>query len=340
MALIELTPAQLYRNCDLSESGFGNTAELEPLQQPLGQSRALDALEFGVDIQRRGFNIFAFGPSGLGKHQLVRDVLGKQSTNGWVQYDWCYVSNFSDPAKPRLLQLPAGVGSELEQDMLQLIEDLLTSLPSTFHSEDYRNRRQDIEGEMMERYEEAFSTLGARARERDVALLRTPAGYTLAPIIDEKVITPEQFAKLSEEEQKKLQEVIAELQADLQQVVSQLPMMKREASHRIKDLNREITQLAVEQFIAWLDKKYAEYPSIVDYLTQVKNFAIENAEEFLPEEEGAENEHVKQQAKNYAAFRVNVLVDNTGATGQPVIYEENPTYQNLIGRVEYVWALY
>jgi lon-related putative ATP-dependent protease len=336
MALIELSTAQLYRSCDLEAAGFGNTAELEPLQQPLGQSRALDALEFGVDIQRRGFNIFAFGPSGLGKHQLVRDVLGKQSTNGWVQYDWCYVSNFTDPAKPRLLQLPAGLGKELEQDMLQLVEDLLTSLPSTFHSEDYRNRRQEIEGEMMERYEEAFSALGASAKERDIALLRTPAGYTLAPIIDEKVITPEQFSELSEAEQKKLQEVIAELQVELQQVVSQLPMMKREASHRIKDLNREITQLTVEQFIAWLEKKYGEYPLIVDYLTQVKTFSIENAEEFLPEEEGAENEHVKQQAKGYAAFRVNVLVDNTGATGQPVIYEENPTYQNLIGRVEYV----
>ncbi len=336
MALTELLPDHLYRSCNLEASGFNTTGDLEPLQQPLGQARALDALEFGVEIQRRGFNIFAFGPSGLGKHEVVREVLKKQGDNGCVRFDWCYVSNFSDLDKPRLLQLPSGVGSQLADDMLQLVEDLLTSLPSTFHSEDYRNRRQDIETEMTERQEAAFSELGTRAKERHVALVRTPAGYTLAPMVEDKVITPEKFSEFSEAEQEKIQEVIAELQSALKEVVSQLPMIKREASHRIKALNQEITQLTVEQFVAWLENKYLEYPQILDYVREVKTFAIENAEDFLPEEDGTEIEHVKQQAKSYSAYRVNVLVDNAEASGKPVVYEENPTYQNLIGRVEYV----
>jgi len=336
MALTQLLPDQLYRTCNLEAADFSTTDDLEPLQQPLGQARALDALEFGVDIQRHGFNIFAFGPNGLGKHQLVREVLQKQSTNGYVQYDWCYVSNFSDPGKPHLLQLPSGLGTQLADDMLQLVEDLLTSLPSTFHSEDYRNRRQDIETQMTERYEAAFSKLGARAKERHVALIRSPAGYTLAPTADDKVITPEEFSELSEEEQKKLQEIIAELQLELQEVISQLPMIKREASHRIKSLNQDVTQLTVEQFVAWLENKYQEHPQILDYIRDVKNFAIENAEDFLPQEEGAEIEHVKRQAKTYSAYGVNVLVDSSQASGQPVVFEENPTYQNLIGRVEYI----
>jgi lon-related putative ATP-dependent protease len=336
MALTELLPDHLYRACNLEASGFNTTGDLEPLQQPLGQARALDALEFGVEIQRRGFNIFAFGPSGLGKHEVVREVLKKQGDNGCVRFDWCYVSNFSDLDKPRLLQLPSGVGSQLAEDMLQLVEDLLTSLPSTFESEDYRNRRQDIEAEMAERQEAAFSELGARAKERHVALVRTPAGYTLAPMVEDKVITPEKFSEFSEAEQEKIQEVIAELQSALKEVVSQLPMIKREASHRIKALNQEITQLTVEQFVAWLENKYLEYPKILDYVREVKNFAIENAEDFLPEDDGVEIEHVKQQAKSYSVYRVNVLVDNAEASGRPVVYEENPTYQNLIGRVEYV----
>ncbi|MEH6583278.1 MAG: ATP-binding protein [Halioglobus sp.] len=336
MAFTQLLPDQLYRTCNLEAADFSTTDDLEPLQQPLGQARALDALEFGVDIQRRGFNIFAFGPNGLGKHQLVREVLQKQSTNGYVQYDWCYVSNFSDPGKPHLLQLPSGLGTELSADMLQLVEDLLTSLPSTFHSEDYLNRRKDIETQMTERYEAAFRKLGARANERHVALIRSPAGYTLAPTADDKVITPEEFAELSEDKQKKLQEIIAELQLELQEVVSQLPMIKREASHRTKSLNQEVTQLTVEQFVAWLENKYKDHPQILDYIRDVKNFAIENAEDFLPEEEAAEIEHVKQQAKTYSAYGVNVLVDNSQASGQPVVFEENPTYQNLIGRVEYI----
>ena len=336
MALIELLPDHLYRPCNLEAGGFNTTADLEPLQQPLGQARALDALEFGVEIQRRGFNIFAFGPSGLGKHEVVREVLKKQGDNGCVRFDWCYVSNFSDLAKPRLLQLPSGVGSQLADDMLQLVEDLLTSLPSTFHSEDYNNRRQDIETEMEQRQEAAFSELGDRARERHVALIRTPAGYTLAPMVEDKAITPEKFSEFSEAEKEKIQEVIAELQSALKEVISQLPMIKREASHRIKALNQEITQLTVEQFVAWLENKYLEYPQILDYVREVKNFAIENAEDFLPEDDGAEIEHVKQQAKSYSVYRVNVLVDNAEASGKPVVYEENPTYQNLTGRVEYV----
>ncbi len=336
MALTELLPDQLYRTCNLADGDFSTTSDLEPLQKSLGQARALDALEFGVDIQRRGFNIFAFGPSGLGKHHLVRDVLQKHPTNEYVQYDWCYVSNFYDASNPLLLRLPSGLGTQLAEDMLQLVEDLLTSLPSTFHSEDYRNRRQDIETEMTERYEAAFSNLGAKAKERQIALIRTPTGYTLAPTDGEAVITPEQISALSEEEQNNLQDIIAELQLELQKVISQLPMMKREASHRIKSLNQEVTQITVEQFVAWLENKYREHSQILDYVREVKNFAIENVEDFLPEEDGAEIEHPKQEAKKYSAYAVNVLVDSAKESGPPVIFEENPTYQNLIGRVEYV----
>lgn len=336
MALTELPASALYRQCELASTAFADTTDLQPLEQPPGQLRAMDALEFGVDIQRRGFNIFAFGNAGLGKHQLVRDVLNKRDTNGFTAYDWCYVSNFSDPGKPRLLQLPAGVGSALSADMLQLVEDLLTSLPSTFQSEDYQNRRQEIEAEMAERYEAAFSKLGAKAKERKVALIRTPSGYTLAPTKDDKVITPEEFSKLGEDEQKDIQATIAELQTELQQVVVQMPMLQREASHRIKSLNQEVTQLTVEQFVAWLENKYREHEQILAYLDEAKSFAIENAQDFLPGQDGMEADFAKPQAKSFTMYAVNVLVDNAEETGKPVVFEDNPTYQNLIGRVEYV----
>jgi predicted ATP-dependent protease len=336
MAQQELTAAQLYRASSLEAGDFSTTADLPPLELPLGQERALEALEFGVDIRQPGFNVFAFGPPGVGKRQLVKHILEKHGNNAGEQHDWCYVSNFKTPGKPRLLKLPAGMGTDLSKDMLQLVEDLLTSLPSSFQNEDYQSRRQEIEEEMSERYEQAFSKLGAEAKKRKIALLRTPAGYTLAPTRDGNVITPEEFAKLSEEEQKEIQEVVSELQVELQKVVSQLPMMKREASHRIKALNQEVTTLTVEQFIAWLENKYHDHPQIIEYLGEVKEFAIDNADEFLPHDEGGEVEQVKQKARSFSAFQVNVFVDNTDAAGQPVVFEENPTYQNLIGRVEYI----
>jgi predicted ATP-dependent protease len=332
----ELSAQQLYRPCRLEGLDFSSTADLQTLDQPLGQARALEAIEFGVDIKKNGFNVFALGPAGIGKHQLVDRILEKRATNGGKQYDWCYVSNFKSPEKPRLLKLDAGMGSGLGEDMQQLVEDLLTSLPSSFQNEEYRTRRQEIEDDMSERYEQAFSKLGAEAKERKITLLRTPAGYTLAPTKDGNIITPEEFAKLSQKEQEEIQEVIAELQVELQEAVRKLPMMKREASHRIKALNQEINQLTVEQFLAWLENKYGDHPQILNYLREVKEYAITNAEDFMPAEEGAEVEHVKQQARAYPAFQVNVFVDNTDAEGQAIVFEDNPTYQNLVGRVEYI----
>jgi predicted ATP-dependent protease len=336
MPLQELMVEQLYRACSLEDLDFESTADLEPLDQAPGQERALEAIAFGVDIKKRGFNVFAFGPAGVGKRRVIKRILEKASLDGIELYDWCYVSNFAHPQSPRLLKLTAGLGSQLAEDMLQLVEDLLTSLPSSFQNEEYRNSRQEIEDEMKERYEQAFKKLGIEAKERNIALIQTPAGYTLAPIKDDAIIIPEEFAKLSAEKQVQLQEVIAELQSELQEVVRQLPLLKREASHRIRSLNQQITRLTVEQFVAWLVNKYADHPQIIAYLDEVKEFAVDNAEEFMPGEDSGDAVNVKQRAREFSAFQVNVLVDNTDAKGPPIIFEENPTYQNLLGRVEYV----
>lgn len=159
-----LSSNQLYQACDLSQLDFVTTAELETLARPVGQDRALEAIEFGVDIKRQGFNIFALGDAGVGKHQLVDAILAGRTTDGSAQYDWCYVNNFDDHQKPLLLKLESGMGAQLSKDMLQLVEDLLTSLPSGFQNEDYRSRRREIEEEMNERYEQAFGKLEADAK--------------------------------------------------------------------------------------------------------------------------------------------------------------------------------
>lgn len=331
-----LSVDQLYQVCDLNQFDFETTAELETLAKPLGQDRALEAIEFGVDIKWQGFNVFALGDPGVGKHQLVDAILAGRTTDGSPQYDWCYVNNFDDPQKPLLLKLESGMGAQFSKDMLQLVEDLLTSLPSSFQNEDYRSRRREIDEEMNERYEAAFSKLEADAKKRNIALIRTPAGYTLAPVADGNIISPEEFAELAPKEQKKIEKIVAELQLDLQNVVSQLPMLKREASHRVQELNKEITRLTVEQFVGWLENQYRDHPRITRYLTAVKDFAIENAEYFLPQDGNPDVEHVKQKARAFTAYRVNVMVDNTGASGAPLVFEDNPTYQNLIGSVEYV----
>jgi len=331
-----LSVEQLYEVCDLSEFDFVTTAGLDTLVNPLGQDRAMEAIEFGVDIERSGFNVFALGEPGVGKHQLVNAILANRTTDGSPQYDWCYVNNFGDPQKPQLLKLESGMGAQLSKDMLQLVEDLLTSLPSSFQNEDYRSRRREIEEEMNQRYDDAFSNLRAEAKERNIALIRSPAGYTLAPVVDGSVISPDDFEKVPTEEQERIEKVVADLQLELQKAVGQLPMLKREASHRVQELNKEITRLTVEQFIGWLESQYQDHPQVTRYLTTVKDFAIENAEYFLPQDGNPDVEHIKQKARAFTPYRVNVIVDNTGASGAPLVFEDNPTYQNLVGRVEYV----
>ena len=273
MTLKPLTIEQLYRPCDLTQFSFESTAELKPLDQPLGQERALEAIEFAVDIEQEGFNLFVLGATGLGKHQLVVQKLIQHAAIKQPQYDWCYVNNFENPQRPKLLKLPAGMGSKLRKDMKQLVEDLLTALPTTFQSDEYHSRRQDIENESKEHYDQAFRKLDSEAKERGITLVRTPSGYTLAPMIDDKIVTPEQFEQLPKERRNQIEKEIANIQLKLQTIVRDLPLMRREISQRIKALNKEFTQLTVEQFIAWIENTKA--PLVVSQTiepTQVAGF--------------------------------------------------------------------
>ena len=168
-----LNADSLYQACDLLQLDFDTTADLEPLDRPLGQQRALEAIEFGVDIQRHGFNLFVHGQPGLGKHDLVQQILQKRKTLEEPVYDWCYVNNFDNPQTPRVLKLPAGSGLQLRKDMESLVEDLLMSLPSSFQSEENNNRRQEIEDELNARQDQAFRNLSKNAEDRGIAIIHT-----------------------------------------------------------------------------------------------------------------------------------------------------------------------
>ncbi|MCP4000593.1 MAG: AAA family ATPase, partial [Gammaproteobacteria bacterium] len=134
-----LKPDQLYNHCNLAQFKFKTTADLEGLEQPLGQQRALEAVEFAVDIEADGFNLFVHGASGLGKHEMVKQILDQRISDEQAGFDWCYVNNFENPQQPRVLKLPAGMGQQLRKDMASLVEDLLMSLPSSFQSEEYNS---------------------------------------------------------------------------------------------------------------------------------------------------------------------------------------------------------
>jgi lon-related putative ATP-dependent protease len=326
----------LYRSCDPAQFDFETTAELEPLDQPLGQERAREAIEFGVDIAQPGFNLFVVGDPGLGKHALVRQILSRYAQSADSRWDWCYVNNFANPQQPKLLKLPAGMGQKLRLDMESLVEDLLTALPSSFQSEEYRNRRQEIEEELQNRQDQAFRKLDREAEEKGIIIIRTPAGYTMGPLVEGRPLDPQEYAKLSDEEKQRIEKLIAELQLRLQEIIRDLPLVQREHHQRIKALNREITQHTVEQLIAWMENSYREQPEVMEYLDAVKQSAIKDVDAFLPSEPGRETDAIASRVAEFHAYSINVIVDNTDTSGAPIVFEDNPTFQNLIGRIEYV----
>ena len=326
----------LYQSCDLKQFDFATTAELEPLDQPLGQDRALEAIEFGIDIEQPGFNLFVIGDPGIGKQELVRQILSRRAQSTDSQSDWCYVNNFTDPQKPRLLQLPAGMGQKLRLDMESLVEDLLTSLPSSFQSEEYRNRRQEIEEELQNRQDQAFRKLDREAEAQGIIIMRTPGGYTMGPMVDGHPLDPQEYAKLAEAEKQRIEKLIAELQLQLQDIIRDMPLVQREHHQRIKALNQEITQHTVEQLIAWMENSYRDQPEVMEYLEAVQQNAIRDVDAFLPSEETRDTDNLARRVAQFHAYSINVVIDNTDTAGAPIVSEDNPTYQNLIGRVEYV----
>jgi lon-related putative ATP-dependent protease len=341
MTLQSLEADQLRRTCDPAQLDFETTEELEDLSQIIGQERAVGAVRFGIGIQRDGYNLFALGPSGTGKRTTISQFLDRRASGEPTPSDWCYVNDFEDSQKPNALQLPPGKGIELRKDMEQLVEELHTAVPTLFESEDYQTRKQELREEFQEKQEEALNKVQERAKERGIALIRTPVGLAFAPLKEGEVVTPDEFQKLSEERQEEVKGDIAELQEELQEAMRQARQWERKARDRMKELDRQVAMLAVGHRIEELQEKYADIEGVVEYLQGVKNDVVENVDDFrrAGDEDGESIFGIPIQRFREASFRrykVNVIVDHSESEGAPVFYEEHPTYNNLIGRIEHI----
>jgi lon-related putative ATP-dependent protease len=339
-----LEPEQLYQACDPTQFNFETTDDIDGEHKVIGQNRAVEAVRFGMGIEQPGYNIYAMGPAGTGKRTMMLRFFNERAVQEPAPYDWCYVHNFETEYKPKAIRLPAGMGMEFRDDMDRLVEQLRTSLASAFESDEYRSRRQVIAQELQEAQEQSLEGLQEKAKEMGIALMRTPAGLILAPLRDGEAISPEEFQNLPEEERKRVEANIESLQAELKEILQNVPKLQREIQERIKELDQEIITFAVGGLVDELQAKYKEFPEIVDHLEKVEKDVMENASSFLVFDSSGEGEQwmamiaARARAESQAVlqrYKVNLLVDHRGAKGAPVIYEDNPTYQNLIGRVEY-----
>ncbi|MDH3671925.1 MAG: AAA family ATPase [Gammaproteobacteria bacterium] len=321
--------------CDPNQFTFRTTTELEELTQIIGQTRALEAVHFGVGIKREGYNLYALGPAGLGKHSVIRQVLEKEARRQPTADDWCYVNNFKDPQKPTALRLPVGWGSKLRRDMESLVGDLRTTIPAVFEGDEYRTQMQEIEEELKERQEQVFAEIQKQAGQEEMAILHTPQGFAVAPTYKGEVISAEQFEKLSKDERKDKEETVARLQAQLARFLEQIPRLHKERRQKQKEVQKKFTMSVVGHLIDELKKTYAKHADVLVYLDAVQRDVVENVDDFRKPEEGMPIAFVPHETLSFVRYRVNVVVDQEGVQGAPVIYEDNPSYPNLIGRVEH-----
>jgi len=334
-----LAPEHLYTPCDRSQLGFATTGELPDLEGVIGQARALEAIHFGVRMRQRGFNLYALGPPGVGKHTVVTRLVRRQAEADPAPLDWVYVNNFNQPHKPIALGLPQGDGLRLARDMNKLVEELRSSIPAAFESDEYRAQLQEIEQSFKEQQEHALDEVRKEAEQHDITLLRTAAGFAFAPVRDGSVMSPAEFEKLSQSEQKRIEDDIERLQDQLRKVVQQIPQWRSKTRERVKALNTEVARAAVGFLIENLRKEYVALEQVLDYLAQVEKDVVSNIDEFRGEEEAPTalmQALGGRTATPFNRYEVNVIVHHAQQDGAPVVYEDHPTYSNLVGRVEHV----
>ncbi len=340
---VPLPAHRLYRHCDLSSLSFDKVTELPDPVGLVGQDRAVEAVEFSIGIRRKGFNLFAFGPSGTGKHTLVYDLLRRKAASEPTPPDWCYVNNFADPHKPHRLMLPAGRGRPFRQAMERLVADLQVALPAAFERDDYRARRDVLDQEFKKRTDEAFGGLQRRAEEKHITLIRTPMGLALAPTHDGEVINPDAFRRMAEADRKRVTDDMEVLQKELEAIVRQIPDWEREHREALRKLNRDFTAQTVSRPFAELRKSYTDLPEVIVYLQAVEHDILENADDFLaPSRAASAGENIPpvaqlmQEVPTFRRYQVNVMVDNGDTKGAPVVTEDQPTHQTLVGRIEHM----
>lgn len=332
-----LTADRLFRPCDSSQFGFKTTAELEDVSESVGQMRAIDAAEFGIGMRHAGYNLYVMGRPGSGRRFLIRQLLERKVGAESRPSDWCYVNNFNHPHKPRAIQLPAGMGARLQADMQQLVAELQAAIPAVFEGEEYRRRLSQIDDEYNESKAKAFGEVGDDAVKHDIVLLRSPDGFSFAPAKDGEVIGPDDYEKLPPEEKARLEGEIGRLQEQLEKVIRQVHQWRRERIERVRKLNEEVVLYAVGHLIDALRSEYANTPAVGRYLNEVQQNVIVSLDEFRkPREALPALLSITSELPNFNRFLVNLLVGRDPEENAPVIEEEHPTFQNLIGRIEHL----
>lgn len=346
MAVIrELSPDELTHRCDPDSLGFETTAEVEPAKGIVGQERALSAIDFGLGIRTQGFSIYVAGRPGTGRNSSVKARVTEKARSETAPSDWCYVHNFRDAYHPRAIRFSPGRGPEFAHDMDEFVKVARAELPRAFESENYGRRRNEIVDEIQKRREAMLSELQQQAQEMGFSVEATPVGIASVPLTrDGKPYTREEYDALPEDQKQDIRSRGSVLQDSINQFVSRSRALEKEVQDRLLDLDREIALFAVGHLLEDLREKYRRCDSlgdceaVLDYLEQVENDVVERLDDFRSPEkrqQGMPPMMEELAESTFERYKVNVFVTRENNDGAPVVFENNPTYNNLIGKIDY-----
>ena len=334
----ELEYKQVRKTCPENFIQCEATDELEPLSEIIGQARAVQALQFGLDIQEEGFNIYVAGMPGTGKKTAIMTFLEQKAKTVSVPPDWCYVYNFEDSQKPNALKLPAGKGSKFVKDMEKLVEDMKKALTTAFESDDYANRREETLKQYEDKKQELMKELNKKAQDAGFVLQRSQIGMLIVPVINGQIINEQQFSILPQNVKEEIQDKRKQLQDELRTAFRQFRDVDRESEAAVEKFNKEVANFALDPLLDSMKEEYGEIEECIEYLDAVKNDILDNLSAILGAQQEPSNPLEAMMGRSAPdpteRYQVNLIVDNSKLEGAPVIMEMNPGHDKLFGTIE------
>ncbi|WP_158968405.1 Lon protease family protein [Paraglaciecola sp. L3A3] len=302
----------------------------------IGQDRARDALSFGLGIKSKGYNLYVMGEQATGRFTLVREFIDKYVNKTVTPDDWCYINNFDDEREPYSLKLLAGESKKLCKDLGHLIDELLDTFPAAFDNPGYQRKKAAITREFEQKYDQAIESVEAQAQRSNVALYEDAGTISFSPIVDGKTINDTEFALFPEEQRQTYYVLIDELEDVLSEALIELPKWKRATAEKLRQLKKDTAEQGIRPLLKDLEHEYSADLAILKFLRQLKPHLVETVVEVLADEkkDNKEDEYDKRSILE-EQYLPNILVSHDVNSGSPVVYEANPTHQNLFGRVEY-----
>lgn len=339
-----LKPEDLRWFCNPASFSFSCTDEVEELQGFVGQDRAFAAIEFGLRMDRPGYNLFVVGPSGTGRAAAVKAcierILEERKKLGLLPpvLDWCYVFNFDNPDRPKVLRFPRGEGRTFARLLESLLKNLRETIPKAFASDEYKNQRQILMDEHQKRHRQILQELEREALVEGFAFRMTSMGPILVPLYEGKPMTQEQYLTLTDLEKELIESRRQKLLNRINEVFERIHQLEMELKNRIAELDTRIADFTITPLFKELFDRYADFPEVTEFLSALKQFTLSYLHIFRDSQEApAQPQHLipyQRFQDPFLPFKVNVFVDNSTTETPPVILETHPTWTNLFGRIE------